>query len=471
MLNEAFESLLHYLLKYGSITLAASAGFCLIEDLVRHKNDKQDIQDYFRHFYLIGKTGCGKSTTIRQQLYVPWISKGYGCMVIETKDKSTVDDLLNCTPEHRHKDVVVFDVLEMARRKKWIGLNLLEDNYKMSTSKTLITGEVMSILKRHFGEQAIQARSEDYFRNAILAALDQPNSTIIEVYRMLADSEYREQAIPKIKNDIVRNIYKTQFNDRPDALAAPLNKLNAFLSIPEIINVMSQPTGLNIRQMIEEQKIILVLLPKGIIGEDASKLLASMFLSKVQLAAQSRANIPKSERFKKPFMVIADEFQDYANKSFNAFLEQARGFGISLVIAHQLLNQEGIEKTLISSILGNVSNFYLFKCGIEDSQYIAQIARAKTKKDLFGNKKDTPQKYDKDFFENLPNHQYVKKIVKNDKMLPPIHEKNPMPNFLGDYARKLRAQSIMQYGVPERKIKENIRRRLHIGTNRTEGVF
>ena len=415
--------------------------------IVKGMKKEQSLEDHLRHFYLIGKTGCGKSTTIRNRLFIPWIKEGYGGMVLETKDKGTIDDILNSIPEEHHDRVIVFDVLDMAVKKKWIGLNLLEDNYNLTTSKTLITGEVMSILKRHFGETAIQARSEDYFRNAILASLDQGSPDISSVYKMLTDPEYREESLERIGNPVVSEYYRKYFSDKTTDLTAPLNKLRAFLSNPLIINVLIQPRGLNIRQVIEEQKILLVLLPKGLIGEDTSRLLASTFLSKAQLAAQSRANIPKSDRIKKPFRIIADEFQDYANSSFNTFLEQSRAFAISLVVAHQLLGQKGIDKDIISSIKGNIGSFFIFRCGIEDSGILQEITKVDNAKE---------QQFDRKFLEDMANHTYIEKLTVNDKMQKPRHIKNDKPELLGDYAEKLREQSLEKYGIPEGKIRERI---------------
>lgn len=215
---------------------------------------------------------------------------------------------------------------------------------------------------------------------------------------------------------------------------------------------MCQLHGLDVRQIIEQGKILLVSLPKGILGEDTTRLLAGTILSKAQLAAQSRADMPIKERLKKPFMVIADEFQDYCNSSFNTFLEQSRGFGISLVIAHQLLNQQGINEGMIKSILGNVGNFLIFRVGPYDAPILSKVVkvRAEAKEQL----------YDENFLLNMRNHTYLEKLLINDRQQKPRLRCNREPAFEGDYAEQLRRHSVIKYGVPENRIEDDIRRRM-----------
>ena len=326
-------------------------------------------------------------------------------MAIETKDRQTIDDIINCIPEQLHEKVIVFDPLDMARYGHYIGLNLLHGSRNIETWETLICGEVLA--NQTFGEESIKARSEDILRNATLAVLEQKEGSLLEVYQMLTNAEYRELATEGLNNLIVKEYYKSEFQAGADALQAPKNKLRAFLANPLIRRIMCQLHGLDVRQIIEQGKILLVSLPKGILGEDTTRLLAGTILSKAQLAAQSRADMPIKERLKKPFMVIADEFQDYCNSSFNTFLEQSRGFGISLVIAHQLLNQQGINEGMIKSILGNVGNFLIFRVGPYDAPILSKVVkvRAEAKEQL----------YDENFLLNMRNHTYLEKLLINDR--------------------------------------------------------
>ena len=414
-------------------------------------NPPMKLQDYLRHFYAIGKTGTGKSTTIREGLIKPWVKKGYGLLAIETKDRQTIDDIINCIPEQLHEKVIVFDPLDMARHGHYIGLNLLHGSRNIETWETLICGEVLANLKRFFGEMAIQARSEDILRNATLAVLEQEEGSLLEVYQMLTNAEYRELAIRGLNNLVVKDYYESEFQAGADALQAPKNKLRAFIINPLIRKIMCQLQGLDVRQIIEQGKILLVSLPKGVLGEDTTRLLAGTILSKAQLAAQSRADMPIKERLKRPFMVIADEFQDYCNSSFNTFLEQSRGFGISLVIAHQLLNQQGINEGMIKSILGNVGNFLIFRVGPYDAPILSRIVKVKAKEQL----------YDENFLLNMQNHTYLEKLLIDDKQHKPRLRCNSKPSFEGDFAESMRRYSVLKYGVPEFKIEGDIRRRMH----------
>lgn len=417
------------------------------------KGQEMALQDYLRHFYAIGKTGTGKSTAIREKLLIPWIKRGHGGLIIETKDKGGVDDILNSIPEEHHDRVIVFDPLDMARYGRYIGLNLLAKSKRVETGDVLVCGEVLANLKRFFGEESIRARSEDVLRNAVLAILEQRKGSLLEVYMLLTNAEYREIALENVTNVIVKDYYLNEFNDRGDYLQAPKNKLRAFVTNPVIRKIMCQLQGLDIRKIIEEQKILLVSLPKGILGEDTTKLLAGTILSKVQLAAQSRADMPIQERLERPFMVVADEFQDYCNPSFNSFLEQSRGFGICLVIAHQLLHQKGVSEYMIKSILGNVGNFLIFRVGPYDAPILAKLLKVNSKKGK--------QPFDEDFLLNMKNHTYIEKLLVNDRQQKPRLRVNPKPVFLGDYAEELRRKSVYRYGVPVAQVEESIRRRLN----------
>jgi hypothetical protein len=435
-----------------------------------------DFQTYFNHWYVIGKTNSGKSTGVRQRVIMPWIQKGRGCLVIETKDPLTIDEILNSIPPQFHDKVIVFDPKEMEQHKKWIGLNLLQNTSRSATVKNLICDETIAILKRHFGEDSIQARSENFFRNSILAALDIPFSTIVEPYLILTKEEYRQKIIRQITNVVVRDYFTTQFTGDMRELSAPLNKYLALLSNPTIMPILAQIEGIDMRKIMDEQKMLFVCLPKGSIGEGTSKLLASIFLSKAQLAAQSRADMPKHERFKKPFLCVFDEFQDYAgsNASFNSFLEQARGFGISVCMAHQALDQKGVDKTIISSILANVGNFFIYKVGIKDAPQLAEITRGAHEENNPYHKKK--QHYDANYLTHMPNHHYIEVRTKNNQIQNPVFGINKMPSFLGSYAPLLRLNSLLQYGKDEYSIKQSVEKKLTVNKNTLEmkkikGVF
>jgi hypothetical protein len=425
-------------------------------------NPQQVLEDYLRHIYLLGATGCGKTSKILTDIFLPWIlgevTPGYkpGALVIETKDTESVNDLLNSIPESEHYRVIVFDPYDMYLHGRFIGLNILEKNYSLKTVKTLVGGETISIFQRTW-EGYIGPSSEDIIRNITLAAIENEEATILESYRMIKDEEYRNRVSLGIKNLVL----KDYFDDFPEPgknanmFNPPLNKIRAFLTDELALHILAQRNGLAFRQLMDDGKIIIFCLPKGLIGEPLSKLLASIAISKAQLSAFSRSNIPKAERLKKPFLVLADEFQDYCNSSFNTFLEQARSMGICLVIAHQLLKQKGIDESMVDSIMANVGTKYIFACPRD----AATMAR---EMQIHYGEHGKVEPFPAGVLANLPNFQCVaKKIIKGKRTQPKL-EKSPMPPPKGNWADKLREQSRELYGVPFDEIQKDLRNRLNI---------
>ncbi|WP_338826260.1 hypothetical protein MTBGP_09560 [Moorella thermoacetica] len=349
---------------------------------------------------------------------------------------------------------------------RFIGLNILEKNYRVKTVKTLVGGETISVFNRMW-EGYIGPSSEDILRNVTLANLDQETATILEDYRMLKDEDYRLNVAGSIINPVLRDYFTNNFPDpkkNASIFNPPLNKLRAFLTDDLALYILAQRTGVNFRQAIEEGKILVFCLPKGLIGEPLSRLLASIAISKTQLAAFSRSDMPKAERLKRPFMVVCDEFQDYCNASFNVFLEQARSMGICLVLSHQLLKQKGIGEDMIDSIMANVATKYIFACGIKDAPILARELRVKPP----GQEGEEP--FNDWTLNHLPNFTCVAKKLVRGKRIPPTREKSPPPPPKGDYAEKLRAESRQKYGVPLEEIKADIAARLTLTLKEAEPV-
>lgn|GEM_PF-3316038 len=428
-------------------------------------NPRQTLEDMLRHVYLLGATGSGKTSKILSDIFLPWISGCYtphlkqkpGALVIETKDPESVDDILNSIPESEHDRVIVFDPYDMHIHEQYVGLNILEANYQLKTVKTLVGGETISVFNRTW-EGFIGPSSEDIIRNITLANLDQKEpTTILENYRLIKDSEYRELVSANIENPVLQDYFVNNFPEpskNSQMFNPPLNKLRAFLTDDLALYILGQKTGLNFRQIMDEGKILIMCLPKGLIGEPLSRLLASIAISKTQLAAFSRSDISKSERFKRPFMVVCDEFQDYCNSSFNVFLEQARSMGISLVLSHQLLRQKGIPEDMVDSIMANVATKYVFACGINDAPVMAKELRVRKPGE------DGEEPFNDWVLNHLPNFTCIAKRIVQGKRVSPVKEKSPPPPPKGDWAAKLRESSQSKYGVPLEYIKGDIHGRL-----------
>lgn len=433
------------------------AGYALLNAL--HPGFRLD--DLLRHTYLIGGTGCGKTSLILGDIFTPWVSGKYtdnkpGCLIIETKDRESVDDILNSIPEADHCRTIVFDPYYMMEHNRYIGLNILEKNYSLHTVKTLVGGETISIFNRVWPGY-IGPSSEDIIRNITLANLNADNSTILDDYRIIKDETYREEISTKIKNPVLKDYFVNGFPDpakNQTMFNPPLNKLRSFLTDDLALYILAQGSGIDARACIEEGKIVVACLPKGLIGEPLSRLLAAILLSKFQLALFSRSDIPKAERLKRPFMFILDEFQDYCNSSLNTMLEQARSMGGALVIAHQLLQQEGIPESMIKSIFGNVGTKYIFAAP-QDADRLAKELRVN-----YDNKE--PEPFNSGVIANLPNFQCIAKRLTGGKRMPPVKQKNKFYRPPGDWADFLRERSLYEYGRPLTEIEAEINKRLKL---------
>jgi hypothetical protein len=342
----------------------------------------------------------------------------------------------------------------MYQHDRFIGLNILEKNYSLQTVTTLLGGETISIFNRVWPGY-IGPSSEDIIRNITLANLNMDIATILEDYRIIKDAEYRKEVAEHIGNPVLKDYFVNGFpdpNKNTQIFNPPLNKLRSFLTDDLALFILAQGSGIDARACIEEGKIVVCCLPKGLIGEPLSKLLAAILLSKFQLALFSRSDMPKAERLKKPFMFVLDEFQDYCNSSLNTMLEQARSMGGSLVISHQLLHQEGINESMIASIMANVGSKYIFAAP-QDADRLAKELRVNYDN---GNK----EPFNSGVIANLPNYTCIAKLLANGKRSKPTLQRNKQHKPCGEFAEYLRHKSLMEYGVDGNMINAEINQRL-----------
>ena len=219
---------------------------------------------------------------------------------------------------------------------------------------------------------AWSARMEYILNNTILALLESPDSTLLGINRMLADKAYRNQVVEKVSDPVVKAFWTQEFAKYTDRLASEAtasiqNKVGQFVSSAVIRNMVGQPqSNLNMRKIMDEQKILLVNISKGRIGEDASRLLGALLITKLQLAAMSRVNIPEHER--KDFTLVVDEFQNFATASFANILSEARKYRLSLIIAHQYVAQ--MDEIVRDAVFGNVGTIVTFRVGAEDAELL-----------------------------------------------------------------------------------------------------
>jgi len=333
--------------------------------------------DRSRHMYLIGKTGMGKSTTL-EHLIVSDIRDGNGVAVIDPHG-DLVEKVIDYIPTRRSNDVVYFNPADVEYP---IAFNVLEN--VDPAYQHLVSSGLVGVFKKMFAE-SWGPRLEYLLRNAILALLDYPGSTLLGVQRILTDKAFCQKVSRKIKDPIVKDFWVNEYPKYPErfqteAIAPIQNKVGQFLSISLIRNIIAQVrSSIDVRDVMDNRKILLLNLAKGRIGEDASSLLGAMMITKIQLAAMERIEIPERERV--PFYLYVDEFQNFATDSFANILSEARKYALNLIVAHQYIEQLG-EKVR-AAIFGNVGTILCFRIGGTDvEELIKEFAPHFTEEDL-----------------------------------------------------------------------------------------
>ncbi len=324
-------------------------------------------EDRLRHVYVIGKTGMGKSTLL-ENMAVQDIQSGEGMVFIDPHGK-TADLLLEYVPEHRIKDVVYFAPFDTEYP---ISLNVLE-NVDDDKRHLVVTG-LMSAFKKIWVD-AWSARMEHILANTLFALLEYPGATLLGVNRMFADKDYRKKVVDNIKDPSVKSYWTDEFAKYTEkyvqeATPAIQNKIGQFTGNPLIRNIIGQPTSsLDIRKAMDEKKILIINLSKGRLGEGNANLLGSMIITKIYLAAMSRADLTDDELKRKPnFYMYVDEFQSFANESFADILSEARKYKLGLTIAHQYIEQMSDE--VRAAVFGNVGTMITFRIGATDADVL-----------------------------------------------------------------------------------------------------
>jgi len=326
--------------------------------------------DRSRHMYIIGKTGMGKSTLL-ENLAIQDIRNGNGMCFLDPHG-SSAETLLDFVPENRTKDVVYFAPFDLEHP---ISFNIMED--VGADRRHLVANGLMASFKKIWPD-VWSARMEYILGNTILALLEYPNSTLLGVNRMLSDKNYRNKVVANIHDPSVKSFWVDEFakyNERymQEAGDAIKNKIGQFTSNPLIRNIIGQPKStFDIRQLMDDKKIIIVNLSKGRVGEQNSNLLGGMMITKIYLAAMSRANLSEHEIKKvPPFYLYVDEFQSFVNDSFADILAEARKYKLNLTIAHQYIDQ--MPETVRSAVFGNVGTTIAFRVGPFDAEILEKI--------------------------------------------------------------------------------------------------
>ncbi len=324
-------------------------------------------KDRLKHVYVIGKTGMGKSTLL-ENMAIQDIQNGNGIAFIDPHG-GTAEKLLDYVPESRIKDVLYFAPFDLEHP---ISFNLIEDIGP--DKRHLVVNGLMSTFEKIWVD-AWSARMAYILNNSLLALLEYPGATLLGVNRMLSDKEYRKKVVDNVKDPSVRSFWVDEFakyTERFAAEATPAiqNKVGQFTSNPLVRNIIGQPkSSFDLREIMDKKKIIIVNLSKGRVGEGNANLIGSMFITKIYLAAMSRADKNEAELGKLPnFYLYVDEFQSFANKSFADILSEARKYKLNLTIAHQYIEQ--MEEEVRDAVFGNVGTMIAFRVGAFDSEVL-----------------------------------------------------------------------------------------------------
>ena len=326
--------------------------------------------DRMRHTYVIGKTGMGKSTLL-ENMAIQDIQNGEGVCFIDPHG-STAEKLLEYVPESRIKDVVYFAPFDIEYP---LGFNVMEDvGYD---KRHLVVAGLMSSFQRIWVD-AWSARMEYILQNVLLALLEYPGTTLIDVNRMLINKAFRQKVVEYVTDPIVKRFWVEEFAGYTDkytkeATPAIQNKIGQFASNPLVRNIIAQPEStFDIREMMDTQKIFIVNLSKGRMGEQNADLLGSMLTTKIYLAAMSRAE-DSTEKLSNlpPFYLYVDEFQSVVNASFANILSEARKYKLSLTIAHQYIEQ--VDEDIRAAIFGNVGSIITFRVGPFDAEVLKTV--------------------------------------------------------------------------------------------------
>lgn len=323
--------------------------------------------DRRRHFYIVGQTGTGKTSLLKEMIRRD-IESGYGVGVIDPHGDLIEATLANI-PKKRVEDVVLFEPFDLERP---CGLNMLE--YDTPEQKDFSVSEMIAIFHKLFPPEIIGPMFEHYMRNAMLALMADKSDigTLVEIPRIFTDDEFMEYKLRKVTDPLVRNFWlrewrKTTGETKSDMLGYVVSKVGRFVENEMMRNIIGQSrSGFDLAQVIDEGKIFLANLSKGLTGEINSSLLGLILVSKMQMAAMKRARIPEEER--KDFYLYIDEFQNFTTDSIVTILSEARKYHLNLILAHQYIPQLAPE--IRNAVMGNVGTIAAFRVGAEDAEFL-----------------------------------------------------------------------------------------------------
>ncbi|MEK7213578.1 MAG: DUF87 domain-containing protein [Patescibacteria group bacterium] len=405
-------------------------------------------EDRLRHFYVIGQTGTGK-TTILKNMIVQDIANGEGVCMIDPHG-SDIQDILSLIPKSRYEDVIYFDPSYTERP---MALNMLEYDRKYPEQKTFVVNEMLSIFNKLFDMKVAGGPMfEQYFRNAVLLVMENPETgnTLLDVSRVLSNKAFRELKISNCKNPIVIQFWK-EVAEKAGGEASLANivpyitsKFDVFLANDIMRPIIAQEnSSINFREIMDNKKILLVNLSKGRLGDINANLIGLILVGKILMAALSRVDAVNSGQILPPFYLYIDEFQNITTNSISTILSEARKYKLSLNIAHQFIAQ--LEEGIRDSVFGNVGSIATFRVGAEDAEYLEkQFSPVFTAKDIM----------------SIDNFNAYLKILANGRPMKPFNiETLPPPQGNRAIIESIKQLSHLKYGKDKMIVEEEIMRK------------
>jgi type IV secretory pathway TraG/TraD family ATPase VirD4 len=429
-------------------TIIAKTSFRGQEETVRlSENDKR------RHVYILGQTGTGKTTTMLNMI-IDDIAHGKGVAYIDPHGDA-IDEILSKIPKERAEDVIVFDAGDIERP---MGLNIFEA--KTTEQKDLVIQEALQILYRlydpqHTG-QIFGPRFDHWLRNAALTIMADPEGgTFIEVPKVFSDDKFLASKLKHVEDPVVRSFWVDEIAKTSDyqseMMGYFIGKFGAFMTNTTLRNIIGQPkSSLNLREIMDNKKILLVNLSKGRIGELNMRLLGMIFVVKIQMAAMSRAEIPEDQR--QDFYLYVDEFQNFLTESFAQILSEARKYRLSLIVANQFIGQ--LTDEIKGAVFGNVGTMISFRVGPEDAEFMAkQFEPVFTQQDLI----------------NIENYNAAIRLIINGIPSRPFNVIGFPPMGVADkkVGEAIRQLARLKYARPVEIVSKEVLARMAIGSMTT----
>lgn len=346
-----------------------------------HRGIRTDIpiqlEDRFRHIYLIGQTGTGKSVFL-ESLIKQDLRNGKGICVVDPHG-DLIDAVLGWVPRERADDVIVFDPSDTERP---IGLNMLEAD--TPEERDFIALEAMNMMIGMFGNEIFGPRIQDYFRNGCLTLMEDPQGgALTDIVRLFTDEAWQQEKVRHIKNPVVKSFWVHQMaqtgqREKQEMIPYFAAKFGCFITNALMRNIIGQTkSAFKFSEVMDSGKILLVKLSKGLIGDINANLIGTVFVNKIQVAAMQRQRIQDKKK-RAPFFLYVDEFQNFLSgpSSFESILSEARKYRLGLIIAHQYIDQlirsEQKDEKIKNAVFGNVGTMLNFKVGAKDGEYIAK---------------------------------------------------------------------------------------------------